>query len=155
MKNFPSIRSEMSKLACEVKATVLERVRNNRHRIGSDNLSTSLTSNNKDLRQCDSIISDSTSDAVCSEGEGEGARIPSVKVSCDRENDVIPPQNATFFYNKLFCEILSKKIEIFFDSDSAVCPCEDTITIALHATSTTIRDNILDLLQRNCENFRP
>lgn len=153
MKNLPSIRSEMSKVACEVKAIVLERVRNNKHRIGSDNLSTALSSNNKDCRHCDSIISDSTAGAVCSEKEGEGVRMPSVKVSCHRENDVIPPQDATFFYDKLFCEILSTKIENFFGSDSAVCPCEDTITITLHATNTTIRDNILDLLQLNCESF--
>lgn len=156
MKKHQSIRSEISKLACEVKATVLERVRSNNHRVGGSSSSSSLTLNNRESCYNEGCLNDSTAeafggDSVGEEEVGEEARVVSVKMSSDIDNDVLPSEKTTFFYVNLFHQTLHKKTENFFDS--AVYPGDNSITMTTPIPNTSMRDSILHLLQQNCNNF--
>jgi hypothetical protein len=149
MKNYPSIRSKISKLACEVKNDVLERVRSNKRRIGYDNLPSSSTFNSNNLRQSDSVLNDTTAGAVGS--EGDGAISLSAKESSQTINDLIPSENSASIYVNFFYEILHKKIKDYVDT--AYSSNDNSVANTSPAPNTSIRDNVLDLLQRHCESF--
>jgi hypothetical protein len=94
-------------------------------------------------------MNDSTAGAVGS--EGEGASCPCVRESSDTDNDVIPAENSDSIYINFFCETLHKKIELYFDT--AFSSNDNSIANTSSAPNTSIRDDILDLLRRNCESF--
>jgi hypothetical protein len=149
MKNYPSLRSEISKLACEVKNAVLERVRSDKRRIGYDNLPSSSTFNSNNQRQSDGVLNDTTAAAVGS--EGEGAISLSAEESSGTNTDVIPSENSASIYVIFFYEILHRKIKDH--ADAAYSSNDNSVANTSPAPNTSIRDNILDLLQRHCESF--
>lgn len=147
VKKHSSIRVEISKMTCEVKATVLERARGNAHR--SDSASTSSTPKWNYSSRPGSDSKDIIADII---GDNGGELSGEAANERDSNGDVTLSECAIPFYINIFRVILQEKIVNFFDSPA----CLKTISIPIYSPApiTSIRDNVLELLYRTCESFR-